>query len=73
MNIKMPDELKELVNELKSDGDFSDISIKIKGNNEWRQKVRNAIVTGQGDAQVILAIKSFYKEKQSIIKELTTA
>lgn len=70
MKISIPERTKEIIERATNDGDLSEISRVICGDNSRRRLVQVAIQNGEGNKKVVKAIVDFYNQKDKLLKQL---
>lgn len=70
MKITIPQNTQEIIARATNDGDLSEISRMIYGDNSRRRLVQVAIQNGFGNAKVVKAIVKFYGKKEKLITQL---
>lgn len=71
MKISIPENTKDCLTDLKNEGDLSEISRMIYGDNSRRRLVQVAMQNGYGNEKVVRAIVKYYNRKQKLVKQLS--
>lgn len=70
MTINIPDSVKDFMKDNTNNGDYTNISRAICGDDTKRMRVRQACLNGRGNDKVVKAIVKFYKSKQKTLSQI---